>query len=214
MHGACRLQEARARSRYLVITPTRCASSARSRSSVSSGARRTTTCAHHPYLHPARPPCLPPATCVLPAPLPATLPATRHLHAKTCFLYVTWLSPLGAARAHEDVVAGGALPPRQHRLARRGRPVRGHQTPRLLRRGGARPGAALDLLWRCLLWRYLLWSYSLRLYSLWLHSLCLHSPWLYSPWQALLVKLGGASQGVPEQAYTDRFPEKATTMPI
>ena len=27
--------------------------------------------------------------------------------------------------------------------------------------------------------------------------------------QALLVKLGGASQGLPEQAYTDRFPEKA-----
>ena len=73
MHGACRLQEARARSRYLVITPTRCASSARSRSSVSSGAPRTTTCAPHPYLHLARHPARPPA-CQPPPPHQDVLP--------------------------------------------------------------------------------------------------------------------------------------------
>ena len=66
------------------------------------------------------------------------------------------------------------------------------------------------LLWRHSLWPYSLWPYSLWRYSLWRYSLWRYSLRRRAPWQALLVKLGGASQGVPEQAYTDRFPEKAT----
>ena len=64
------------------------------------------------------------------------------------------------------------------------------------------------------LWPYSLWPYSLWRYSLWPYSLWPYSLWLHAPWQALLVKLGGASQGVPEQAYTDRFPDKVTTVSI